>query len=199
MIIACLGDSLTEGDYGIFGKRGIGNVKPENYPYFLSKILNTEVRNFGKCGRTATTYLKHYTDGYVNLENADVVIIMLGTNGGHDDKEDTQANRDYRKLIDLCKKDAPGAKIILCTPPHVTVNPYYSNCGYAERVEKAVAYVRTLAKSEGLDLIDVADCPHFTDETEHIMQSNDGVHFSELGYKTLAQFIADELKKLRIL
>lgn len=27
MIICCLGDSLTEGDYGIFGSRGVGNVQ----------------------------------------------------------------------------------------------------------------------------------------------------------------------------
>ena len=49
-VICCLGDSLTEGDYGIFGKSGIANVQPENYPYFLSKITGWEVRNFGKCG-----------------------------------------------------------------------------------------------------------------------------------------------------
>ncbi len=34
MRICCLGDSLTEGDYGVFGKRGIANVHAENYPFF---------------------------------------------------------------------------------------------------------------------------------------------------------------------
>ena len=35
--ICCLGDSLTEGDYGIFGKSGIANVKTDNYPCFWRK------------------------------------------------------------------------------------------------------------------------------------------------------------------
>ena len=34
--ICCLGDSLTEGDYGIFGKSGIANVQPEG---------NTKIRD----------------------------------------------------------------------------------------------------------------------------------------------------------
>ena len=94
-----MGDSLTEGDYGVYGKRCIANVQKENYPYFLSKIFNAEVRNFGKCGFTATHYLNYYKEGNVNLENADVIIIMLGTNGGHDDVNETQANIDYKELI----------------------------------------------------------------------------------------------------
>lgn len=37
MKIVCLGDSLTEGDYGT-DTAGIGDVRAENYPYFLAKI-----------------------------------------------------------------------------------------------------------------------------------------------------------------
>ncbi len=196
MKIVCLGDSLTEGDYGILGKRGIANVHSENYPRFLSNMLNAEVVNYGKCGFRASTFLKYYKDGNVNLDGADVIIIMLGTNGGHDDKEDTQDNRCYAELIDLCKKDAEGAEIVLCTPPHATENPEYSNCGYASQVEKAVLFVRKLAKEKGLPVIETALCPSFTAENEHIMQPNDGLHFGKEGYKTLAKFIAGELQKI---
>ena len=38
MKIACIGDSLTEGDYGVSGKVGIANVHKENYPSFLAKM-----------------------------------------------------------------------------------------------------------------------------------------------------------------
>ena len=194
MIIACLGDSLTEGDYGVYGKSGIANVKKENYPYFLGKILNAEVRNFGKCGYTASNYLNYYKEGNVNLGNADVIIIMLGTNGGHDDVNETQANIDYKELINLCRNDAPRAKLILCTPPHVTSNPEYSNYGYANQVEKATAFVRELANENNISMIDVALCEHFNADNEHIMQPNDGLHFGEQGYKTLAEFIADGVR-----
>lgn len=194
-VIVCIGDSLTEGDYGIKGKRGIANVQPKGYPYFLEQIMNCEVRNFGKCGYTSISYLKYYKEGNVRLCGADAIVVMLGSNGALDPEDDCQGNRDYHELITLLRHDAPDAKIFLCTPPHVTSNPEYSNCGYAERVEKAVKWVRAYAEREGIALMDTAKAPMFTAETEAIMQPNDGLHFGEIGYKTLAEFIAEELKK----
>lgn len=193
-IIVCIGDSLTEGDYGIKGKRGIGNVQEKGYPYFLERILDCEARNFGKCGYTSVSYLKFYKEGKVRLCGADCIVVMLGTNGALDLDADTQGNKDYHELISLLRHDAPSAKIYLCTPPHVTSNPEYSNCGYAEQVEKAVKWVRAYAEREGIALIDTANAPAFTAENEHIMQPNDGLHFGEEGYKALAEFIAEHIK-----
>lgn len=193
-VVICIGDSLTEGDYGIKGKRGIANVQEKGYPYFLERIMDCEARNFGKCGYTSVSYLKYYKEGNVKLCGADAIIVMLGSNGALDPDNECEGNADYRELIALLRHDAPGAKIFLCTPPHVTENPEYSNCGYADRVEKAVRWVRAYAKEEGLDLIDTANAPAFTAETEHIMQPNDGLHFGEEGYKALAEFIAEYLK-----
>ena len=189
-VICCLGDSLTEGDYGIFGKSGIANVQSENYPYFLAQITGCEVRNFGKCGYNATSYLNHYKEGYVNLNGADAVVILLGSNGGNDAHADTPANADFRELLRLCRQDAPDAKIFLCTPPHATENPEYSNYGYAPQVAQAVEFVRLLAKETGIPLIETALCPEFTAENEAIYQSNDGIHLNRAGYEVLAKFIA---------
>ena len=193
-IIVCIGDSLTEGDYGIKGKRGIGNVQEKGYPYFLERIMDCEARNFGKCGYTSVNYLKYYKEGNVKLCGADAIVVMLGTNGALDLDADTQGNRDYHELIRLLRHDAPSAKIYLCTPPHVTSNPEYSNCGYADKVAKAVNWVRAYAEKEGIALIDTANAPAFTAETEYIMQPNDGLHFGEEGYKALAEFIAEHIK-----
>lgn len=196
MIITCIGDSLTEGDYGIYGKKGIANVQIENYPYFLQKMTNAEVRNYGKCGSRATDYRKYYEAGCVDVKGSDIILVMLGTNGGMDDEVETQGNEAYRTLICHMEKDEPKAKIILCTPPHVTVNQKYSNCGYALQVEKAVKFVRKYATSEGKLLIDTANCPYFTSETEVVMQPNDGLHFGREGYKKLAEYIVECLEKL---
>lgn len=193
-VVICIGDSLTEGDYGIKGKRGIANVQEKGYPYFLERIMDCEARNFGKCGYTSVSYLKYYKEGNVKLCGADAIIVMLGSNGALDPDNECEGNADYRELIALLRHDAPGAKIFLCTPPHVTENPEYSNCGYAGNVEKAVRWVRAYAREEGIDLIDTANAPAFTAETEHIMQPNDGLHFGEEGYKALAEFIAEYLK-----
>lgn len=191
--ICCLGDSLTEGDYGIFGMSGTANIQPESYPYFLTKITGCTVKNYGKSGYTATSYLDHYRAGNADLSGADTVIVMLGTNGGLDPGNDTRGNRDFRELLKLCRKDAPQAKIYLCTPPHVTEDPFWSNCGYAPQVEKAVAFVRKIGAEMDFSIIETALCPHFTAENESVMQPNDGLHFGKVGYETLAKFIANAL------
>ncbi len=194
MKILCIGDSLTEGDYGFKHQRGVANVHAENYPYFLSELLGVEAVNGGKCGFTSSKYLRYYQEGNVTAKGADMVIIMLGTNGGLDPDEPKQGNDDYETLVELVRGDAPEARIFVCTPPHVTENPEYINCGYAERVDKAVRWVRDYAACTGLDLIDMAKAPMFTAETEAIMQPNDGLHFGEVGYRTMAEFLAEQLK-----
>ena len=193
MVISCIGDSLTEGDYGVFGKSGIANVHKENYPYFLAQLTGAEVRNFGKCGFTSTSYRKYYEDGNVDIKGSDAVIVMLGTNGGLDPENETDGDRDFDILIKKIQNDVPTAKIVLCTPPHATKNRKYSNFGYAGRVEKAVSFVRNYALKQNYKMIDVARCPDFNDDTESIMQPNDGLHFCREGYKKLAEFIAANL------
>lgn len=195
MKILCIGDSLTEGDYGIPGVRGVANVHAENYPYFLSQNTGATVVNAGKCGYTATTYLQFYKEGNVDTKDVDLILVMLGTNGGNSAKEETPGNADFRTLLSLLRKDMPGAKIFLCTPPHVTENPAYINCGYAEQVAAAGEFVRLLAREEDLPLIETALCPDFTVENEKIMQPNDGLHFTEVGYRTLAAFLEKELRR----
>jgi len=195
MIISCLGDSITEGDYGVFGKRGIANVHSENYPYFLSQLAACEVRNFGKCGYRSSTLLNYYKEGNVDVTNSDIILIMLGANGGNTAKENTPDNDAYRELISLCKKDAPNAKIYLLTPTHVTENPEFSNCGYINNIINGASFTRLLANEEKLPLIDTLLIPEFTAENEKIYQANDGLHFIEAGYRVLARYIYNTISK----
>lgn len=197
MKIVCLGDSLTEGDYGIPGKRGVANVKAENYPFYLGEILNAETVNYGKCGYRSSHFLRFYEEGNVSLEGADFVVIMLGTNGGQSAEGDSFENGCYKRLVELCIRDSDNsAQVVLCTPPHATSDPKYSNCGYMPQITEAVGFVRAYSKMIGLPLIDLAACPLFTAETESVMQPNDGLHFGKEGYKTLASVIAGELKRM---
>lgn len=196
MIISCIGDSLTEGDYGIFGKTCIANIHKENYPYFLAKSTGAEVRNFGKCGAKSKTIYERYCEGLIDVTGSDIIIIMLGTNGGHSLDEETECNIDYVKIIEKCKEQAPEADIVICTPPHVTVDPNMSGVGCYEEQQIAAKFVRRVSKKYNLPLIDVDRCDRFTDETEKVYQANDGVHFVEEGYKALAEYFEEELRKL---
>lgn len=194
-VICCVGDSLTEGDYGIRGSSGIANVKKENYPFFLAQLTGADVRNFGRSGSLSHNALGWYVEGGYRVADADIIIILLGTNGGHTEECTSREDVSYLELLDRFKKDAPQAKIYICTPPHCTENPAYSNCGFAEKVSNAVKFVRKTAEKYGYPLIDLAADPHFTAETEDVMLPNDGLHFGELGYRTLAQIIYEAIKK----
>ena len=194
MKIACLGDSLTEGDYGIYGKSGIANVNDRNYPYYLSKLLGADVKNYGKSGYKASDFLNYYKGGNVDVTDADAVIVMLGTNGGMDDETLTHEDKDFDELIKLVKSDAPNAELFICTPPHVTVNEEMSNCGYAEQVYKAVKFVRKYAAENNIHCIELAKCELFTAENEPVMQPNDGLHYTEVGYGVIAVAIKDAIK-----
>lgn len=195
MNVICIGDSLTEGDYGIKGKRGIANVHKENYPYFLAEHTGWNVHNFGKCGYRADHYLRYYEAGNVNVENADVIVVMLGTNGGNTPNMDTPSNDAYKKLLSLLKKDAPKATILLCTPPHATMNEAYSNNGHLPQITEAAMFVRQLAEKEGYPLIDVLDSKEITEETVAVLQPNDGLHFGKEGYQALARIIEDGIRR----
>ncbi len=197
--IFCLGDSLTEGDYGIAGKSGIGNVRAENYPHFLAELSGCEVENLGRCGSTSTSYFRLLTNGEINVKGADVIIIMLGTNGRMEKKVECRDFTDYLELIAFCKKNAKSAKLVLCTPPHATEDPSYSNCGYMPNIRCAVETVRYAAELLSLPLIDIFENPEICKENVHKYQSADGLHFNEAGYRLLAQIIYDGLKENYIL
>lgn len=89
-------------------------------------------------------------------------------------------------------------KIFLLTPPHATQNPKMSNYGYRKQVEIAAKYVKKLAQIKNLPVIDVGGYKLFCDENESIYQPNDGLHFGEMGYRELAHFVAEQLKKQKI-
>lgn len=195
MTVSCIGDSLTEGDYGIRGRKGIPNVHEKNYPFFLAEELGCNIKNYGKCGFRSVEYLDYYMSGKADLEGSDIVLIMLGTNGGHSLEKDTEANRAYRTLVRKIRADVPQAAIYLLTPPHVTDNPELSNCGYSEQVKTAAEFVKNLAEAENTALIDIAGYAEFSAENEWKYQSNDGLHFVERGYQELASFIARRLRR----
>ena len=193
MKILCIGDSLTEGDYGVYGKSGIANVKEKNYPYFLSQILKIPVINEGKCGFTASAYLEYYLSKSSVYPDVSLIIVMLGTNGGISTEKDSRGAADYDRLICKLKSDYPKAKLAICTAPHATDDPSKSNYGYAGNVRSANEFIYKYAKDNSILLFDAFSIPRWSAENEAVMQPNDGLHFSEDGYKVLAEFIAGKI------
>lgn len=193
--IACLGDSLTEGDYGLVV--GAACVHYKNYPWFLERELDCQTVNFGRCGYTVKSYSSFFSSGSVYVSDADIVLIMLGTNAGIHNIAD---NASFDLLIkNIRSKMKSDAKLVLITPPHATLNPSKPNYGYGDNVASAVDYICSYAKKNNALLIDAfRDSPVQTD-TESIYQPNDGLHMAEKGYEAFAHFIAEKLIEMNLI
>lgn len=121
--ILCIGDSLTEGSY--FGADMGGAAIEQNYPYYLGRMLNTEVINAGAGGYSASDWYIEKAEDYRYAEY-DTVIIWLGTNNGLTDTLDTDVSPfgDYNnfaetetgyycRIIETILEANPKARIVL--------------------------------------------------------------------------------------
>jgi len=186
LVVACIGDSLTEGDIGSY--YGGADRTFGNYPYYLGKELGCTVINYGKCGYTAEMIYNMYNQGLIDISYADVILVMLGTNAGLQSSGMAQYNA-YLSLIDQIQDDMkPDAKIILITPPYAA-----RRLGCYAFVEEAAKTVVTIGRDEKLPVIDAHNESPIQQETETLYQPNDGLHMVETGYKVFAHFIAEKM------
>lgn len=194
--VACVGDSNTE----------IG------YPKDLQNDLgiNYQVKNYGKGGATlldGSFYPYFNTEQYkASLKfNADMVLIMLGTNDANpkwcldpnrktsfDGTPQEEFKANYVKLIEAYKKHNSEVKIFILTtlpvwpdkkPNHPTIY------GRKEQLnEWVLPLIKEIATEQKLPLIDV----HKMMKDAH-KNSEDGVHLNEKGYRVLAKKICKEV------
>lgn len=190
MKIALIGDSLTEGDQGT-NPPGGNYMTYRNYPFYLSEALDCAVLNFGHCGYTAESYLGCLQAHDADISDADLILVMLGTNAGLGTKLLQQKYRTILKLVERDKKE--GARIVLVTPPHATEIAGKPNYGYAPNVTSAVEYILSYAPDAGYPVINAYEGSPIREENEQKYQPIDGLHMNESGYKALAEFIAAEL------
>lgn len=193
LTVACIGDSLTEGDIGSF--HGGAAIDYRNYPYYLAKRLGNTVINYGKCGYTAQMIFDSYRKGNIDITEADVIVIMLGTNAGLKLGGTAQFN-SYRLLLNAIKSDMKaGAKIILVTPPYASeIRPNLAQ--YVLNSADATAAVFELAEEFSLPVIDAHNNSPLCREKEMTYQPNDGLHMCTGGYEVFADFICDEMLKI---
>ncbi len=190
--VVCIGDSLTEGDYGL--QVGVANVFYRNYPFFLSQQTGATTVNWGYSGATADSYQRQWLRmAEKSVEDADVVIIMLGTNLGL-----TGANAiAYKTIVTKVQESMKeGATLVLVTPPHATEMAGKPNYGYNGIATTAGEFVRVYAAEAGLPLIDAYVNSPIQEENEDIYQKNDGLHMCEEGYEAFAAFMVEELRKI---
>ena len=202
--ILCIGDSLTEGDYGS-EPEGTKNLHLESYPYFLEKYLGTKVINAGKCGFTSLDYWR-WTMKTLDLDGIDVAVIMLGTNGAMTDtlKEDTAAasyedyadtgTGRYCSIIEYLIDKSPDTQILLCTCPYVDRT---RRARHADCIQEANRVIPQIAKKYHLPLLDVEQELGVNDCNTRLMQPVDGLHGSYRMYSRLGTYIGSRIQSLR--
>ena len=197
--VVCIGDSLTEGAYGVpSGSDPV--VGKLNYPYYFGQLTGANVINNGKCGWTPKLHFENKPFENSLTADTDIVIIMLGTNNGltdtldadtaydnYNDYADTETG-NYAKIIEYVnEKTAGNAKIILMTPPVTTRRNY---------IDDTSDVVKKLATKYGLDVIDVNASCGVTDYNIRKYMPVDELHFNAEGYKLIAAYISMKTAEL---
>ncbi|MBE6704112.1 MAG: hypothetical protein E7583_02505 [Ruminococcaceae bacterium] len=189
--ILCIGDSLTYGAYDSHGLSG------KAYPAFLAEMTGANTINKGVSASNPTTYWNNHLKK-INFDDVDIVLIMLGTNGGLTDTIGTDIVGDdynnyadthtgnYGKMIEYIKEQTSHeTMIVLMTPPKVSpdVRPI-------SQMEGAVTVVKKLAEKYGLAVIDnYNNCGINHSNIEKYMP-HDGIHCVGEGYELIASYVA---------
>ncbi len=181
--ILCVGDSITYG-YGVSDS--------ESYPSILAQLMgeNTRVLNYGVNGATGTSdnamsYSSLSVYSLCQESEADVYVVMLGTNDAHENFWDKEKYiSSMKSMLDAFKSANPNAEFYLMQPPAVF------SSGISDDIIKGELHdaVSELAKEYKAKLIDLYA---MTENNESFF--SDGVHPTAEGYATIAQKVYDAI------
>lgn len=209
--VACIGDSLSSGEFQVKQKSGDGFHFYDEYEYswgqFMARTLGSKVYNFSRGGMSAKWYLDSYANenGFFNPElKAQAYIVALGVNDvnamindglqfGSEADIVTDPNAPapetfvgyYTKILALYRALAPRAKFFLMTcPQDAGATP--------DRVplyDKHQALLHTLAeKFENTYVLDLRTYAPCYDEKFHENFYLHG-HLTATGYRLTAEMV----------
>ncbi len=197
--VACVGDSITEGAC-------CSNGTYCSYPAILQRILWKDyvIINYGVSGKTmredlADAYIK--TGAYTNMlrsaKQADITLIMLGTNDSNRDQNwnaDSSAKYEegYRNLLnEINKKNANMTYFLMNCPV------YSGNGNFGSKTVRDLQQELTdTLIGEGWDL-HFYDMYTYTKDVVTLKNFYDGLHPNDKGYGILANGVAEMLEEYR--
>lgn len=190
-MVLCIGDSITYGQ-GVLKSR-----ETESYPALLAEYLGADyqVRNYGLCNRTllAEGEMPYVAEDFAEEsleEDADIVIIMLGTNDSK--KKNWNAEKYEEEYINFVKnyqnmESAPDVYIMM--PPAVFAEVKdEGDCDDAVVREEVVPIVSRVAEETGAGLIDL-----YSLTESHPEWFADGLHPNADGNRAIAETIYGQL------
>lgn len=179
--ILCIGDSLTEGAY--FNEDITAGITiEESYPYYLGRMLNTNIVNGGHSGYSPSNWFTQHINDY-RYDEFDAVIIWLGTNNApttaptDNPETDTTETGYYQRIIERIKSENSDAFILML-----------SIFGSKSSMTLAKKYIQQIADKYNIPLLDMSDISQTTYPELHNGINNP--HFGKAGNI----FIANRIK-----
>lgn len=198
--IICIGDSITEGYISV------NEISENNYPNYLQSFLGDgySVVNAGVGGTHAVSWWEIYKE-YIDVSQADIVIIMLGANGGFEDsfKSLPAPYTSYEnypeegvtvsscKLVEWLEELNPDLKIIMMTPTYVDQNIAPLN---ARAAEMQRTLMPLFAERYHYSVIDLFKLEGVNETNSSEWLSDDGVHHTERSYEKIGEIVAEWIK-----
>lgn len=214
--ILCVGDSLTV---------GVGSSNGQTYPFWLGSMLGSDYKVVNR-GRSGATMGVQYPDNtndqqyrylesqpntdrnldlqQTDVESADTIIIMLGTNDTKYWKDTTDEGYDtakanyvdaYKTMINTFVGWNADAEFILATPPtadKTNTSGWAANAWMADMGEIIKTEIAGAGQTDAADIkvIDIHAKTAAWPDDDTLW--NDDVHFSNAGYKALAALFYEE-------
>lgn len=189
--IVVVGDSITYGQ-GVLSTR-----ETESYPALLAELLGEEYQtfNFGLCNRTL---LSSGNMSYVNEDfateslavDADIVIIMLGTNDSKPDNWNAeQYEKEYVTFVQNYQNMTSAPEVYIMFPPRVFAEPENTgDCNNDLLTTEVIPAIEQVAAQTGAKIIDL-----YSVTEEHADWYSDGLHPNANGNKAIAQAIYEQI------
>jgi lysophospholipase L1-like esterase len=195
--VYCIGDSLTAGYVKIANSAYLSHY---SYPYFLGKLMNTNVVAYAQAGDTASLAWERWQTEIGNITDS-LVIVWLGTNPALTDTVDTDCVGDdpaeyadthtgnYGKIIKTLTDN--GNKVVLA---HIFIshNPTI--------VATANITINSLGDRFDCKVIELSsgDIEELNNEKYHTAEDGtyDVTHLSCMGYSFVANMFFGKMNRL---
>jgi lysophospholipase L1-like esterase len=187
--IICMGDSLTESDFGYYPKHLKGLLKRRG--------VHANVVTAARPGHTSGEYLDFLmSSAIIQKFKPDMAIVMLGTNDVRVDRDHTPLYRYRENMIRIINRIKAGRDsrrsgpviFLASIPPIFKIDLNTFDETSRDRVEtEIVPAIHELARQEKVHLIDIHG---FFKKRPELMS---GIHPWKRGYFAMAEFIFNSI------
>jgi lysophospholipase L1-like esterase len=184
LVVACLGDSITEGSPQHDSRRG-GN--PESQWMYWAADERLEFRNYGIWGERTDEIADRLDEA---LRGADALVVQGGIN-------DIAQGRPVERAVENLRTIVRGAK--QRGVPVVVANVLPWNNGWPDaeaKIRRLNVVIAELAEGEGIALLDfhsALEDPDAPGRMQAELAHDDGDHPSVAGYRRLGEAVLDDL------